>query len=113
MKASKRQCRQKFTQDEDRIIFDQVSLHGEKDWVKIAQSLPSRSSRQIRERWKNYLSPSLKHDPWSLEEDELLRRLIIQYGQQWSKIAAHFPGRTDVIIKNRWCLLKRRTKRII
>ena len=111
---NKRNTRQKFTPEEDIILHDRVMMNGEKDWAKIASFLKSRTSRQCRERWKNYLSPKLVHDPWTQSEDELLSKLINQFGPKWSKISNHFPGRTDVIIKNRWSLLKRRlSKRII
>lgn len=40
---------------------------------------------------------------WVPEEDELLRRLISQYGDQsWTTIASHIPGRNGKQCRERW-----------
>ena len=107
----KHKPKQKFSEDEDRKITELVRMNGERGWRRIAENIPGRTARQCRERWKNYLSPKVSLDPWTNEEDELLKRLITEMGQQWSKMASFFPKRTDVTIKNRWALLKRRNNR--
>ena len=105
---NKHKPKQKFTEDEDKLIVELVKLNGERGWKKIAEHIPFRTARQCRERWKNYLSPQVSQLPWTLEEDLLLKKLLTQLGQQWSKISSYFPKRTDVMLKNRWALLKRR-----
>ena len=107
----KTKTKKKFNPDEDSIITEQVTLHGEKGWRKIAEHIPGRTARQCRERWKNYLSPSVSNSPWSIEEDEKLIDLVQKNGQQWSKIAQFFKLRTDVTLKNRYSFLKRKSIR--
>ncbi|EAY11671.1 Myb-like DNA-binding domain containing protein [Trichomonas vaginalis G3] len=64
--------------------------------------MKSRSARQCRERWNNYLSPNHDHGPWTKEEDVLLDDLIIKYGSKWTKIVQHFPKRTANVVRNRF-----------
>ena len=101
-----------FTQEEDNKIKHLVQINGEKAWKVIASEFPDRSPRQCRERWKNYLSPTVRNLPWTPEEDAKLAELFSQFGPQWAKIASLFNARTDVNVKNRWSYLKRKEKRI-
>lgn len=45
------------------------------------------------------LDPSIKHDPWTKEEDELLMRAHAQLGNQWVEIAKMLPGRRENHVK--------------
>ena len=94
--------RKMFTPQEDALIVVMVEKFGQKSWQLIAQSLTNRTPRQVRERFRNYLSPGLKNGPWSRKEDELLKKLYSEYGPKWSKISSFFESRSDVNIKNRW-----------
>lgn len=103
--------RAKFSEEEDKKIVATVMLQGPKAWRKIAEKLPGRTARQIRERWMNYLCPDVNHSPWTKEEEELILSKVAELGKQWSKIAKFFPGRTDVTIKNRYMKLMRNERR--
>ena len=105
----KTKSKKKFTPEEDKIIIEQVKARGEKGWKHIAENVPGRTARQCRERWVNYLSPNVSLAPWTKEEDELLTKLVSEFGQQWSKISSNFKFRTDVMLKNRWSNLKSHT----
>ena len=83
-----------------------VEKYGTNDWSKIALALGGRTSRQCRERYKNFLQPSLTNGPWTPEEDELLIRLYHQYGPNWVAMhRVHFPTRSNNNIKNHWAIL--------
>ncbi|CAF1920542.1 unnamed protein product [Brassica napus] len=42
--------------------------------------------------------------PWSPEEDEQLRRLVVKYGpRNWTVISKYIPGRSGKSCRLRWC----------
>ncbi|OHT10823.1 Myb-like DNA-binding domain containing protein [Tritrichomonas foetus] len=108
-----KRTRKKFTEEEDIIITNHVMSQGPRAWKDISFHLPGRSARQLRERYMNYLSPTVINSPWTHEEDELLIRKVDELGTKWSKIAKHFANRTDVILKNRHARLIRIEKKKI
>lgn len=94
--------RHKFTPEEDIKLSKMIALHGPKKWNKIALALPGRTGRQCRDRFQNYLNPSLTNGPWTKEEDRLLEQKVYELGQHWNKIAIYFKGRSSNNVKNRW-----------
>jgi hypothetical protein len=97
----------KFTAEEDMAIMDMVSRMSDPDWGLISDCLGTRSARQCRERWRMYLHPVINADPWTAEEDQILRREHATMGPRWTAIALLLPGRTEVHVKNRWTKLCR------
>lgn len=96
--------RQKFTAEEDSRLIELVRIHGNRAWKKIASIMKTRTTRQCRERYINYLSPDVTNGPWSVQEDSLLIEKVHEMGPKWSKIAKFFQNRSDVNIKNRYAL---------
>jgi hypothetical protein len=101
----------KFTPEEDNCLCRLIELHGTSDWTFIALQIPNRNRRQCRERWENYLSPSVKNAPWTADEEMMLAAMFDEEGPCWRRIAACFNGRTDINVKNHWRLMHRRTRR--
>lgn len=101
----------KFTPAEDAKLKLLVKIFGVGSWNKISASMGKRNARQCRDRYKNYLSPNVKSDPWTAEEDSKLEKLVETMGKKWSLIAKEFNGRTDINIKSRYALLQRQKAR--
>jgi hypothetical protein len=102
--------KRKFSTEEDERLTQIVQQFGESNWKQVASKLGTRNFRQCRERWKNYLSPTICKDPWAPEEDRLLQEKYNELGSQWCVIAKFFPSRTDVSLKNRWVVLTSHTQ---
>lgn len=100
-------CHIKFTPEEDKKLREIVEQVGTTSWPNVAKYLKGRSSRQCRDRWNHYLSPSANLKEWTHEEEELLLSLYRQYGTKWAFIASLFPGRTAACVRTHCCRLQR------
>ena len=100
--------RSTFTQEEDRKLKELVKEYGENSWSLIATQMPNRTTRQCRERYRHYLSPSIINGKWTPEDDKLLMSKYNELGPRWVSIAKFFQSRTDINVKNRWIVLMRK-----
>ena len=111
--------RTRFTKEEDERLKQLVSYQDTPNWNDIARYMHNRSARQCRERYNNYLRPTLVNGPWTEEENYLLTSLYEKYGPKWSLIAQSFNGRSAVNIKNHHSslvsqlIVKNRSDRVI
>ena len=56
----------------------------------------------------NFLSPEIRREPWTPQEDLLLLETHQRIGNQWAQIAKDICGRTENQVKNRFnSMLKR------
>lgn len=101
------QTRTRFTPEEDECLAQLVTKYGSENWTRIAGHLGSRSARQCRERYRNYLDPGLKHGDWSEREDELLLRLHARMGSNWNDVAKQFEDRSRISVRNRFYVIER------
>jgi hypothetical protein len=105
-----KQCRRTprpFTTDEDKQLCTLVGQFP-KQWDRIAEHLPGRKARQCRERWYNYLDPSINNALWTPAEDAVLLSRYKELGPQWASLERVLPGRPAAQIKNRWHMLQGR-----
>lgn len=94
-----------WTDDEDQVVREEVAKGGgplNVKWADVAEVLPGRLGKQVRERWQNHLDPQLSKEPWEEAEDQLLISLQAVMGNKWSEIARAFQGRSENSVKNRW-----------
>lgn len=92
----------KFTAQEDELLKTLVQQEGPHKWSKIATKMPGRTAKQCRDRFQNYLNPSLTNGQWTVEEDQLLFQKIGEYGKKWKLISKFFPNRSHNNVKNRY-----------
>lgn len=91
-----------WTAEEDNQLKNAISQLGTKKWHEIAKFVPTRTSKQCRERWLNCLDPNIKKGGFAPWEDNIIIEKQKEIGNHWSKIAKFLPGRSSGSIKNRW-----------
>lgn len=101
--------RNTFTPEEDEKLKRLVKDSGDRPiWKSISAKMNGKSPRQCRERYKNYLSPSLLHHEWSPEEDRLILEKHQELGNRWMAISRCLKGRSGNSVRNRWQILTRK-----
>lgn len=95
-----------WTPEEDKILTEavkKVKKLGKDNWLIIAKIVRTKTNRQCRERWTQYLDPNINKSPWTPEEDENIVKYKAQYGSKWSLIAKCLgTRRSGSYVKNRW-----------
>ena len=102
MNQNEFQARGTWTQQEDEQLTSAVRQLGTKKWTDIAKFVPTRTSKQCRERWFHRLDPNIRRDPFEPWEDQIIIEKQKEIGNKWAIIAQQIPGRTPSAVKNRW-----------
>jgi hypothetical protein len=85
-----------------------VRIHGNKDWVAIAELVPGRTKKQCYNRWHNVFDPSIaltagSTGKWTTVEDSKLKDAAQTHGgKNWAAIASLVPGRAEKQCCARW-----------
>lgn len=100
---ARRSTKGNWTLEEDDILRKAVEIHKGKNWKKIAECFPDRTDVQCLHRWQKVLNPELVKGPWSKEEDDIIIKMVKEYGPtKWSAISQALPGRIGKQCRERW-----------
>ncbi|KAK5653229.1 hypothetical protein OQA88_9128 [Cercophora sp. LCS_1] len=101
-----------WSEMEDHLLKSLVQAQGNQNWVRIANSLQTRTPKQCRDRYHQALKPGINRDPITEEEGAMIQKLVGQMGKRWAEIARRLPGRSDNMIKGWWNGSQNRSKRL-
>lgn len=82
-----------WTNSEDEILKAAIMKYGLNQWSRISSLLVKKSAKQVKERWFEWLDPSIKKTEWTFEEEEQLLKLTKMFPSQWKTISK-FMART-------------------
>lgn len=99
----------KWSSEEDKLILNLIGTFG-KNWSLISKYFKRRSSRQIKVRYVNHLSPDLKKSKFDKNEDDMILNLYAKLGNNWSQYVKFLKGRTPKKIKSRYLSLLNKLK---
>jgi len=77
----------------------------------LQQHVPGRSVKQVRERWRSNLDPSIVRGTWKADEDATILKMRDGENAGWAAIARMLPGRTEHSVKTRYRSIQRAEKR--
>uniref|UniRef100_A0A8D3DG43 snRNA-activating protein complex subunit 4 n=1 Tax=Scophthalmus maximus TaxID=52904 RepID=A0A8D3DG43_SCOMX len=101
-----------WTKDEDELLLQAVSHHGEKNWWKIRLEVPGRTDSSCRDRYQDCLKSGRKRGAFDEQERNLLLLLVQKHGVgRWAKIAAEIPHRYDAQCLREWRKVREKKKR--
>lgn len=106
----KRRIYSQFSEAEDDHLRQLIRTFGTDSWGLVANYMNNRTARQVRERFKHYLSCPYNNKEWTDQEDSLLLQKVTEYGFTWTKLTDFFRSKTDLQIKARWMKLNGKKK---
>ena len=89
-----------FTNEEDKKLITLYQIYNGK-WKIISQLLKTKTPRQCRERWVNYLSSAKRQNSFTEKELKYLFELVSLYGHNW-RIISYQMNFNEVQVKNAW-----------
>lgn len=99
--------RKHFTHEEDQKLIQLFQEFGDKNWNIIAEHMQNRTTRQCKDRYKNYLDEYIQKTIWTKDEDKLLLEKYNKLGERQSRISKFFKGTNSSQVRNRLIKLKK------
>jgi hypothetical protein len=96
-----------FSPEDDSNLRSIKASFPQMSWNEVSEQMRGFSPRQLRERWCNYLSPTLNVNVWTAQDDQVLLGLHAELGPSWGVIGTRMGNRSAPDIKNRFHYLHR------
>ena len=89
-----------WTPEEDEKLRRAAAVFGN-SWIDVAAFVEGRNNEQCRDRYQEYLNPTLAKGKWTPDEDAALLRTVEQVGEgKWKEVSRVLNiGRTDNMVR--------------
>ena len=84
---------QHWGKEEDEVLKQAVECFGTEDWDTVAAQVPGRNTKQVRERWQNYVDPNISFAPLTADEIRQVMSRQQELGNKWKEIATFLDQR--------------------
>ncbi|CAD8080212.1 unnamed protein product [Paramecium sonneborni] len=101
LQDQEKRTKRKWSIQEDKLLLEYYEEYG-RQWIKIAEKLPGRTSKQVRDRYVNQINPTINHEQWNEEEDKTIMKEFKLNGPHWAQIAKLLNNRSENQVKNRF-----------
>ena len=102
--------RRKWKAEEDDILRSYV---GDKiSWVRVADSIPGRTGKQCRDRYKRAIQPDIRLEPFTRAEQCFVLAMQEIVGNKWVQIAKAMDRRSECQVKNTWYGISKKRGRL-
>ncbi|EKM80484.1 hypothetical protein AGABI1DRAFT_128158 [Agaricus bisporus var. burnettii JB137-S8] len=103
MKQAITRPRHQWDTNADQKLLEAVEIFGTNNWNLVARHVsPYATTSQCQTRYVRSLNPSIKHEPWTPEEDTRLQKAVDVFNNSWIDVAGVLPGRTNEQCRERW-----------
>eukprot|EP00981_Chlorochromonas_danica_P014382 scaffold7885_cov175-Ochromonas_danica.AAC.4 len=103
-----------WSAEEDAKLLELVKQYGKSSWAKIAPHMDGRTASSCCVRWRYGFDPSLDRSEWKAEEDEIIKKVIVEDMDQthvrseWQSLHSLLPTkRSDDALRLRYRSLKK------
>ncbi|KAI0356567.1 hypothetical protein OH77DRAFT_1373697, partial [Trametes cingulata] len=98
-----------WTPQEDERLKQAVEVFGH-SWIDVASFVEGRNNEQCRDRYQEYVNPSVAKGRWTEEQDAALLKAVEQVGLgKWKEVSQVLNiGRTDNMCRMRYGILSKR-----
>ena len=94
-----------WSNEETEALRGLVQKYGFYNWERIASAITKRTAEQCRQRWEEFLDPTIAKDEWTPAEELKLVELHAAFPNQWGLIADQVSAQTtgNLCLNFRWC----------
>lgn len=94
----------RWTKEECDKVIELKKMYGN-NWSKISKMIKTRTPKQIRSRFINYLDEKLDHSEFSSSEDNIMKIYFPKLGRYSTRYVKHLQNRSPKMIQKRLKIL--------
>lgn len=103
----RRAAPRRFSPAEEKTVTEALQARPG-DYGGVAQRL-GRPRKAVKQVWEERLRPGIKRAAWTDEDDQILREVVLEKGNDWTAASEALPGRTRSRCRDRWSTISKKS----